>query len=166
MTSSLASVQNSIFKTEWYEPDPSWNQPHIVNMMNAAFCVRDKFNMLITSENPVQFHVIICAKPHLFDCLKVWPNSWQHPLLFPHLIQPHFTLSPSYLTFDLFPISRCSRMRLPPAHLPSVRFYRALMLLYSPVHLWSSLMRLMLWMAHALSENLVIWAAFSSSSQC
>ncbi|ELT94102.1 hypothetical protein CAPTEDRAFT_227954 [Capitella teleta] len=64
-------VENSIFKTSWYEADAQWSDAEVEAVISSAFCVRDRFNNLITTESPVQFHVIISAKPRLFEHLRV-----------------------------------------------------------------------------------------------
>ena len=61
----------SVFQTQWFEPESCWDQPQLEQPFDIVFCIRDTFYSLISTTNPVNFDVVVCAKAKLFNEIKV-----------------------------------------------------------------------------------------------
>ena len=56
---------------KWFRADPSWFSPSLKETFDIVFAMRDTFNTAIAADNPVLFDVVVCAKPTLYEKIKV-----------------------------------------------------------------------------------------------
>ncbi len=75
---------SSIFKTTWSDPAAEWYRPDLEQVCELVWSMRDVFNNTVAGDNPVEFDVVICAKPNIFKKIKVLSSSYLNPLHHKH----------------------------------------------------------------------------------